>query len=292
METIQTNNITDTIINTINTIFNTLFSSIDQNLYTILDKITFINTDILSDIHIKNLLSSNNIILVANSLIVGFVIYYCIKLLFSHLFYIEIERPYQFIFKILIFTICINFSYFICEQLIYFNDLISSSILQIGKNIFNININFSSLIENLNSIINLEDNNNFNIFSIDGLLKGFISIEIFNLVLSYSLRYILVKIFIIMSPFAFLTLINSSTSWFFKSWFRNFLSLLLLQAFVSIILLIVFSLDVNSSDIFSKLLYISGIYVLSKANNYIRELIGGISLNVSNYVNQFKQISK
>ena len=292
METLQTNNITDTIINTINTIFNTLFSSIDQNLYSILDKLTFINTDILSDIHIKNLLSSNNIILVANSLIVGFVIYYCIKLLFSHLFYIEIERPYQFIFKILIFTICINFSYFICEQLIYFNDLISSSILQIGKNIFNININFSSLIENLNSIINLEDNNNFNIFSIDGLLKGFISIEMFNLVLSYSLRYILVKIFIIMSPFAFLTLINSSTSWFFKSWFRNFLSLLLLQVFVSIILLIVFSLDVNSSDIFSKLLYISGIYVLSKANNYIRELIGGISLNVSNYVNQFKQIRK
>ena len=292
METIQTNKITDTIINTINTIFNTLFSSIDQNLYSILDKLTFINTDILSDIHIKNLLSSNNIILIANSLIVGFVIYYCIKLLFSHLFYIEIERPYQFIFKILIFTICINFSYFICEQLIYFNDLISSSILQIGKNIFNININFSSLIENLNSIINLEDNNNFNIFSIDGLLKGFISIEMFNLVLSYSLRYILVKIFIIMSPFAFLTLINSSTSWFFKSWFRNFLSLLLLQVFVSIILLIVFSLDVNSSDIFSKLLYISGIYVLSKANNYIRELIGGISLNVSNYVNQFKQIRK
>lgn len=287
METLQVNNISDTIINTINKIFNTLFSSIDENLYSILDKLTFINTDILSDIHIKNLLNSNNIILIANSLIIGFVIYYCIKLLFSHLFYIEIEKPYQFIFKILIFTICVNFSYYICEQLIYFNDLISGSILQVGKNIFNTNINFSSLIEKLNSIINIEENN-FNIFSIDGLLKSFISIELFNLVLSYSLRYILIKVFVVMSPFAFLTLINSSTSWFFKSWFRSFLSLLLLQAFVSIILLIVFSLDVNSSDIFSKFLYISGIYVLSKANIYIREIIGGISLNVVNYVNKFK----
>ena len=287
METLQINNITDTIINTINKIFNNLFSSIDENLYSILDKLTFINTDILSDIHIKDLLNSNNILLIANSLIIGFVIYYCTKLLFSHLFYIEIEKPYQFIFKILIFTICVNFSYYICEQIIYLNDLISGSILQVGKNIFNTNINFSSLIEKLNSIINIEENN-FNIFSIDGLLKGFITIELFNLVLSYSLRYILIKVFVVMSPFAFLTLINSSTSWFFKSWFRTFLSLLLLQAFVSIILLIVFSLDINSNDIFSKFLYISGIYVLSKANVYIREIIGGISLNVSNYVNKFK----
>lgn len=291
MESLQVNNITDTIINTINKIFNTLFSSIDENLYSILDKLTFINTDILSDIYIKNLLNSNNIILIANSLLVGFVIYYCIKLLFSHLFYIEIEKPYQFIFKILIFTICINFSFYICEQIIYFNDLISGSILQVGKKFFNTNINFSSLIEKLNSIINIEEKD-YNFFSIDGLLKGFITIELFNLVLSYSLRYILVKIFVIMSPFAFLTLINSSSSWFFKSWLRNFLSLLLLQAFVSIILLIVFSLDVNSSDIFSKFLYISGIYVLSKANNYIRELIGGISLSFNSYVNRFKPISR
>lgn len=291
METLQVNNITDTIINTINKIFSTLFSSIDDNLYLILDKLTFINTDILSDIHIRNLLNSNNIILIANSLLVGFVIYYCIKLLFSHLFYIEIEKPYQFIFKIIIFTICINFSYYICEKLIYFNDLISGSILQVGKNIFDTNINFSSLIEKINSVIEIEEHN-FNIFSIDGLLKGFITVELFNLVLSYSLRYILVKIFVIMSPFAFLTLINSSSSWFFKSWFRNFISLLLLQAFVSIILLIVFSLDINSGDIFSKLLYISGIYILSKANIYIKELIGGISLNFSSYVNRFKSISK
>ncbi len=291
MEIIQTNNITETIINTINSIFNNLFSSIDKNLYTILDKLTFINTNIISDISIKKLLSSNNLILIANSLLAGFVIYYCIKLLFSHIFYIEIERPYQFIFKIIIFTICINYSYFICEQLIYFNDLISSSILQVGKNIFNENINFSSLIENINYIIQSE-NNNFNIFSIDGLLKSFISIELFNLVLSYSLRYILVKIFILISPFAFLTLINYSTSWFFKSWLRNFISLLLLQSFVSIILLIIFSIDVNSYDTLLKFIYIASIYVLVRANSYIRELIGGISTTMSGYVNNFRSIIK
>lgn len=293
METIKTNNITETIINTINTIFNNLFSSIDENLYTILDKLTFINTDILTDITIKKLLNSNNLILIANSLLIGFVIYYCIKLLLSHLFYIEIEKPYQFIFKLIIFAICINYSYYICEQLIYFNNLISSSILEIGENIFNININFSSLIENINDIISSESSNdNFNIFSIEGLLKSFISIELFNLVLSYSLRYILVKIFILISPFAILSLTNQSSSWFFKSWFRNFLSLLLLQAFVSIILLIIFSIEVNTYDILLKFIYISGIYVLSKANIYIKELIGGISTNASSYVNKIRTIAK
>ena len=287
MENIQTNNITDTIINTINTIFNYFFSSIDKTLYNILDKLIFVDTNILSDTNINNILNPNNIILLANSLLTGFIIYYCIKLLLSHLFYIELEKPYQFLFKIIIFAICINFSYFICEKIIYLINLISSSILQIGDNIYNTEINFSSLINIINNIINIEEEN-YNIFSIDGLLKSFISIELFNLILSYSLRYILIKIFVIMSPFAFLTLINHSTSCFFKSWFKLFLSMLLLQVFVSIILLIVFSLDVYSNDIFSKLLFVSGIYILSKANHYIRELIGGISLNFTNYVNSFK----
>lgn len=288
----ETNNITETIINTINTIFNNLFSSIDESLYTILDKLTFINTDILADISIKRLLSTNNLILIANSLLTGFVIYYCIKLLLSHLFYLETEKPYQFIFKLIIFSICINYSYFICEKIVYLIDLFSSSILEIGENIFNKSINFSSLIENLNHIIASENKNNFNIFSLEGLLKSFISIELFNLVLSYSLRYVLIKIFILISPFAILSLTNHSTSWFFKSWFRNFLSLLLLQVFVSIILLIVFSLEVNSYDILLKFIYISGIYVLSKANVYIKELIGGLSISASNYVNNFRSIIK
>ena len=83
------------------------------------------------------------------------------------------------------------------------------------------------------------------------------------------------------TPFAFLTLINRSTSWFFKTWLRALLGFLLLQSFVSIILLVIFSLEFNSHDLFSKFLYIGGIYALSKANSYVRELIGGISTDIS-----------
>ena len=286
MENYQSN-ITQTIIDTINSIFSNLFSSIDNNLYSILDKLLFINEDILKESFLENLLGnsfSKSLLIIANSLLFGFSLYYCVKLLFALFSYVEIEKPYQFIFKLLIFGICINFSYFICEKILSINYLISSSICEVGKNIFNIDISFSNLLLELNSIISIEQSS-FNIFSVDGLIKSFISLGLFNLVFSYSLRYILLKVFVLITPFAILTLINHSTSWFFKTWIRSFLSLLLLQSFVSIILIIIFSLNFNSQDLFSKFIYIGGIYALSKANSYMRELIGGISTDISTNFN-------
>ena len=82
------NNITQIIIDTINTILGNLFSSIDNNLYSILDDITFINSDILKDKNFENIFgtsTSNGILLIANSLLLGFLLYFAIKYLISHL---------------------------------------------------------------------------------------------------------------------------------------------------------------------------------------------------------------
>ena len=111
-------NITQTIIDTINNIFNNLFSSLDNNLYSILDNLLFINENFLNDTFLENLLGdsiSKSLLIISNSLLIGFAIYYCFKLLFSHFSYTEIEKPYQFILKLLIFAICMNNSYFICS---------------------------------------------------------------------------------------------------------------------------------------------------------------------------------
>ena len=230
---------------------------------------------------------SNNLLIVANSLLIGFALYYCFKLLFSHFTYTKVDSPLQFIFKLIFYGICINYSYFICEKIISINYFLSSSICEIGNNYFNTEISFSNLILKLNSIINIEGNS-FDIFSLDGIIKSFISIGLFNLIFSYSLRYILLKIFILISPFSFLTLLNNSTSWFFKIWLRAFLSLLLLQSFVAIILLIIFSLNFNINNLFSKFLLIGGIYALTKANSYIRELLGGVSTDFSTNISNLK----
>ena len=60
-----------------------------------------------------------------------------------------------------------------------------------------------------------------------------------------------------------------------------FLSLLFIQPFISIVLLIVFALDFDSSDVATKILCIGSIYALIRANSYVQHFIGGISTDVS-----------
>lgn len=291
MEDLTNNtNLSQTIIDTINQIFNQLFSSIDNNIYSTLDHLVFIDSKILQDSLFEKIFgttTSNGLLLIANSLLIAFALFYCFKLLYSNFTGISIEQPYQFIFKLLLVAIIMNSSYFICERFVYLNSLISSSICELGASLFQKTISFSSLVQNLNSIISVGESS-LNIFSFDGLLKSFISISLFNLLFSYSLRYIMIKVFILLTPFSLLTLINSSTSWFFKMWFRTVFSLLIMQSFISIILLIIFSISFQFSDTFSKLMCIGSIYALIRANTYIQQLIGGISTDISSHSNLTK----
>lgn len=279
----NTTNITQVIIDTINSLLNTLFSSIENSVYETLDDLAFIGTDILDNTIFQKLFGyhyNNGLLIIANSLLLAVCLYYCFKLVYSHFTGIQIERPYQFVFKLLIFGIFINCSYFICEMFIYFTSLISDAIRSIGSNILGEEISFSSLISSLNSVVTV-DSTSLNVFSLDGILQSLISISFINLLFTYSLRFIMVKVLILIMPFALLTLINSSTAWFFKAWLKIFLSLLFIQPFISITLLIVFALDFTGTDIMSKVLCIGAIYALIRANTYVQHFIGGISTNVS-----------
>lgn len=281
--------ITQIIIDTINTIFETLFSSIDNNLYSVLDDITFINSDILYDKNFENLFgtsTSNGILLIANSFLLAFILYYAARYLMAHFTYAQTEAPLSFIIKLILFGIGMNFSFFIVEFIIDLNSNVSLAIRNLGENLFNKNICFSELITTINTNIAIETNS-LNIFSLDGLIKGTLSISLLNLVFSYSLRYILIKVFVLLSPFAFLSLTLDKTNWFFKSWFRNLFSLLFIQIIVSIVLLILFSMDYSTANLFSKFIYVGGIYALIKANSLVREFIGGVSTEISQSVKNF-----
>ncbi|HBC84874.1 MAG TPA: hypothetical protein DCZ30_05615, partial [Clostridiales bacterium] len=147
-------NITEIIANSINSLFSNLFSSIDNNIYLILDEITFINTDIFRDSFFQKIFGTNSysgILLICNSLLISFIIFYCVKLLYSHLTFTTIEKPFQFLFKLLIFGILMNSSLFICEQVVNINSLISLAIREIGENIFSTNINFTEIIKKINT---------------------------------------------------------------------------------------------------------------------------------------------
>lgn len=287
-------NITQIIIDTINTILGNLFSSIDNNLYSLLDNITFINSNILNDKNFENIFgtsTSNGILLIANSLLLGIILYFSIKYLLSHFTYYQIENPHSFLIKLIICGICMNFSYFLLSHFLDIFSNITLAIRNLGEDLFNKKICFSELILDINTNISV-NTSSIDIFSLDGLIKGFISFSLLNLVFSYSFRYILIKVFVLLTPFAILSNSLNSTSWFFKSWFRNLFSLLFIQIIVSIILLILFSIDYSSSNLFSKFIYIGGLYALIKANSFVREFLGGVSTDFSQTVGNFSKLFK
>ena len=186
-------NITANIIEAINTILSNLFSSIDESIYSILDDITFVNSDIINDSYFEKILgtsASNGILLIANSLLFGVLLYYSIKLLFAHFTYQQVETPKQFIFKLIIWGICINSSYFFIEQFLNIISNISLAIRSIGEDLFHKSICFSELISELNSSFNTDSS--LDIFSLDGIIKASIC-NVKNIYITYSFCYFVIS---------------------------------------------------------------------------------------------------
>ena len=286
--------ITENIINTINKIFENLFSSVDNSLYEVLDNLVFVDKNILNDKYFGKLFgtsTANGILLISNSLLIGIIIYYAARYMFSNFTYEKTENPFQFVLKCIIFGICMNYSFFIIEQILDLNNNVCSLIKEIGEDLWNKKICFSNLITEINENLSI-NKNNIDIFTLDGLIKGTLTVSLLNLVFSYSLRYIMIKIFILLSPFAFLSLILNNTSHFFKSWYKNLFSLLFIQLIVSIILLLLFSMDYTKENLINKFIYIGGIYALIRSNSIVKELFGGISTTVQSGINNLKSFSE
>lgn len=288
------NSTTNSIISTITQIFKSLFTSIDDNIYSALDNISFIDTSIMHSPYLEKILgtnSSTSILLIANSLLIGFVIYFAIKLLLSNYSIGRPQNPYKFVIKIIIVGLFMNSSFFLCEQLININSILSSTIRSIGSQFLGVDICFSKLIEILNSIVSIEEETQ-SVFSIDGIIKTIVSVGFLNLIFIFSVRYILIKVFILLSPFAILCTSLDSTINFFKSWIKSFISLLFIELFSSLILIVMFSIQYSPSDIVSKLLFVGSVFALMKVNSYVRDIIGGISLDIQNSMYMLRGMTK
>ena len=274
----ETINLTDIIFNSLNELFSKLFSSIDNSIYSLLDDITFITPDLLINNSFNKIIGTsrnNGILLICNSLVFGFILYYSINYLISHLTYSRIDSPKQFVFKSIIFIAIMNSSIWICEQIINLISIITDGLSYLCYSLFTSELSFSEFIDDINQTLSISGD--FNLFSFDGIVKSFTSFGLINLIFNNSLRYIMIQIFILISPFAFLSLITNSTEWFFRVWLKNFISLLLVQVLTALVLLLSFSISPSSNPLFSKLLYIGIIFALSKVNHFMKELFGGIS---------------
>lgn len=291
-EVTQEINIAEIILDTINSLCQSLFSSIDNTIFSLLDEVIFINSEITETNYLERIIGTNvnsGLLILANSLLVAFVLYYAIRRFTAFYNGHEVESPYKFVIRAIFICIFMNFSLSICSSIISFSCEISEFICGLGNTIFKRNISFSSLINELSG----NSSTNFNIFSIDGILTSMLSISSLSLVITFTFRYILAKILILLSPFAFLCLLNKNTSGFFKSWLKSFISLLLVQIIVALILLLPFAiLKENSSTMFSKFLLIGSVYALQKANQFVKEFINGtgISTDFNSGINGIKSL--
>lgn len=275
----------NTIQNSLNTIFSKIFSSLDNSFYSILDNLAFINTSILDNNVIKALLGTNiksGVLAVCNSFILGFILYYSIRFLFSHLIYIKTESPKEFIFKAIIFAVLMNNSLWICEQIIFIIDFCTSFLISTAENLFQRTITFSEFLNVLNTTLFWVPAAT-DLFSFAGIVKSFSSIGLINLVFTFSLRYIMILLFILISPFAFLSLITTSSSWIFKTWIKSFISLLLYQLIIGLLLIISFTFTNIANSLLVSIFYVGIIQAFQKSGYFIREIFGGISLSSTSY---------
>lgn len=274
MET-ETLNLTSLICDSLNHIFCKIFSSIDNTVYSSLDSILFIHSDIINHNNFQQFFgtdTSNGLLLLANSLILGILIFYLLRYTISHLIYSKVDSPYQFLFKSIIFIACMTSSLWICETIINFISTTSDYIQELGYSICGSEITFSNLIDKINSNL-YPPLETFDFFSFNGILKMCSTFGIVYILLTYSIRYILLKILILISPFAFASLIYHRFDGFFKGWIQSFLGFLFTQIFVAIVLVLGFCLELNSGDVLSKLIYFAIIAIIAKSRHHTKEFL-------------------
>lgn len=273
------------IMDTINMLTGTLFTSLEDSIFPLLDKIVFLAKDFnTSTIDINKF--EKSMLILSNSLLLLVAIIYITKAIFAHHMGIEYESPYKFFIRAVVFGIVMNSSFFVCSLFIEIVNYITEYVRAVGS-LQSGKLSFASLRDIINSITTQEVVSNeptFNLFSIDGIIKGLISFGSITLVLTYTLRFVMLKVLILISPLAFMSLISSATEGFFKSWYKSFLALLMLQILVAFILIIPFSIGDGMKkldDMFLKLLIAGSIYALYKANDFIREFMGGIGIGAN-----------
>ena len=210
----------------------------------------------------------------------GVILFFAINNLFSNFTLTKSQEPSKFIFKLIIFVILMNSSIWLCSEIINLISIITNLILGLGERLFNTSISFSNFITLINKEVYVSGTQ-FNVLSFEGVVKSFTSVGFMNLIFTYALRYILIQVLVILAPFAILSLVLDKIEFFFKSWLKIFISLMLEQILIAIILVLAFSINISNDINLKQLMYIGIIFSIIRANNYMMQLLGGISTTIS-----------
>ena len=157
--------------------------------------------------------------------------------------------------------------------------MISKEILNLTKTFFNEKVTFENILIKINEALYTQGQE-FNIMSFDGIIKIYLIFGIINLIFEYSLRYVMIKIMFILSPIFIAFKANRKTEYLYNNWTKGIFSLLFMQNIIAIILVLSTRFMVSSIIPINKIIYIGMIYALIKVNVFVKEMFGGVSIEV------------
>ncbi len=270
------------ILNNLDIIAEKLFRSVETQVFKTLDDIVLIGTNILKVEPLKNVFyhdKINGLIMIANSLILFFIIYNILINLISMYNGNKICNMYSFIIRIVFVTIIVNSSYFICEQILNIVELFSNSIDIFSKQLAGQSVNFVNLKE---AIISIEDFMKTDLISLDGIIKGMISFGAISVLINFSIRYVIIIFLIIISPFAFVSLASDLSIEFFYTWTKLFLTNLFVQIVVKLLILIPLMYK-HTNNIMYKIILVGTIYIIYKINSFTKEIFMKFSSQIKRF---------
>lgn len=274
------------VITNLNYLLEKIFKSIESEVFKIIDKLINIGPDILNQEPLNNIIFENKIngiIIIANGLIMFFVIYYAFKQLISIYNGNKIESIYMFIIRIIIVCILVNFSYYICKEILEAFSKLSETIDVYAYDVINKQVTFENL---KNNIISIEGILNDDLISLNGIIKGIISFGSISILINFSIRYVTIIFFIVISPFMFVCLASNLTSGIFYMWVKIMFINLCVQIFIKLLIFIPLAYK-NQADIMYKIILVGVISLIYKFNTFIKELLAKIS-NENNIKHIFK----
>ena len=273
----------------LSSLINNLLVSIDNNIFVALDELVFIDSKMCDETYFTSLVTQRfNLTILCKSLLFGFLLYYAIGYLISWLTCSNFQKPASFIIKLFFSALFIHFSSYICEFLINFFDILTDIVREFGVMLFSTKLSFVVVYSKLQEVFLADVFPPFRFFSLDGFLKVFTSFGFISLLFTYSVRFIFIKILIIFSPFAFLSICLDQSKWIFKIWIKNLIGQLFVQVFVCGILLIIFSFQTTANPTITKLLYLASLACLIKANSFVREFTSGFTSDITTSISSFK----
>lgn len=252
-------------IENISSTINKLYLSIENKGYDILNKVSNISEDLFSQIPLKIIYNDEYKIyldLFIGIIVFSFFIFYFIKLLLYLYSENGIESLYFFIIKVILVVILSSNSYYICKKTIYLNYLFTDIVSNFLEDVSDVEINYNYIKEEKNTlqeILNFDDKVN-----IEGVIEVIISFFIINMIIFLSIRYVIIILVILISPFSFLMILSKNTENLFYIWLKTFLNSLLIQV-INKILLYIIIISKDNKEMFS-IIIIGTFFIMYKLN--------------------------